>query len=212
MDSRGSSFAAHFFGLLAIILLLVWLLHFRGGIDLDSENTYKVFNVHPFLMFFGFIFLAGEAMMAYKTVSAQRNVRKFIHGLMHLISMVMGIIGIYAVFKFHDQNDIPDMYSLHSWLGMGTFCLFGLQWLVGLLSFGFPRASTTTRTRLLPWHVFGGRTLLYMAIITAETGLMEKATFMQLRHGNESRLMNFTGLFILLFGISVDLSLAFRVF
>lgn len=86
-----------------------------------------------------------------------------------------------------------------------------MEWLFGLLTFGLPRASTTTRTRMLPWHVFGGRTLLYMAIITAETGLMEKATLMELQHGNESRLMNFTGIFILLFGISVDLSLAFRL-
>ncbi|KAK2988592.1 hypothetical protein RJ640_011562 [Escallonia rubra] len=51
---------AHLFGVTAIILLLVWLLHYREGLNIESDNPYRVFNVHPFLMFFGFIFLAGE--------------------------------------------------------------------------------------------------------------------------------------------------------
>ncbi|KAF5194611.1 Cytochrome b561/ferric reductase transmembrane protein family [Thalictrum thalictroides] len=52
---------AHLFGAMAIILMLVWCLHYRGGIDLDSDsNSDRIFNVHPFLMFFGFIFIAGE--------------------------------------------------------------------------------------------------------------------------------------------------------
>ncbi|GAB2286383.1 hypothetical protein Dimus_020799 [Dionaea muscipula] len=36
---------AHFFGILAIILMLVWLLHFCGDIDLDSDVPAHVFNV-----------------------------------------------------------------------------------------------------------------------------------------------------------------------
>lgn len=36
---------AHLFGILALILLLVWLLHYRGGLDYDSDNAERVFNV-----------------------------------------------------------------------------------------------------------------------------------------------------------------------
>ncbi|XP_010271183.1 PREDICTED: probable transmembrane ascorbate ferrireductase 3 [Nelumbo nucifera] len=201
----------HFFGVLAAILLLTWLLHFRGGLDLDSDNKDKVFNVHPFLMYAGFVFLAGEAIMAYKTFPMEKKVRKFIHMLLHLVAIVLGIVGINAAFKFHNEVGIPNMFSLHSWLGMGTFCLFCLQWLYSFVTFFFPGAEVSTRGRMLPWHKVGGRTLLYMAVCTAESGLMEKATVMNLRHGTESRLMNFTGLAILFFGIAVDFTISVRV-
>ncbi|KAK3001878.1 hypothetical protein RJ639_022307 [Escallonia herrerae] len=95
---------AHLFGVTAIILLLVWLLHYREGLDIESDNPYRVFNVHPFLMFFGFIFLAGEAMMAYKTVPAEHQLQKFLHMFVHLAAICLGIVGIHAVFKFHDQT------------------------------------------------------------------------------------------------------------
>ncbi|KAA8529859.1 hypothetical protein F0562_034534 [Nyssa sinensis] len=199
---------AHLFGILALILLLVWLLHYREGLNLDSDNPLRIFNVHPFLMFFGFIFLSGEAMMVYKTLPGDRESQKFIHMFINLTAICLGIIGIHAVFKYHDRRNLTDMYSLHSWIGMGTFCLFCLQWLFGFTMFLFPKASLTTRARALPWHICGGRALLYMAICTAETGLMEKVTFLGQLNTRESPLINFTGLAILLFGLSVDLSIA----
>ncbi|XP_057961515.1 probable transmembrane ascorbate ferrireductase 3 [Malania oleifera] len=205
--SSGITVVAHFFGLLALTLLLVWLLHYRGGLDLDSDNADRVFNVHPFLMFFGFIFTAGEGMMAFKTVAAERRVRKFVHMGVNLIAICLGIVGIHAVFKFHDMKNIADMHSLHSWIGIATFCLFILQWLFGLVLYMFQAASAATRARALPWHVCGGRALLYMAICTAESGLMEEFTFLQLTDQHEARLINCVGLAILLFGVSVDLSL-----
>lgn len=36
---------AHVFAVAALILLLVWLLHFREGLDYHSDNPYRVFNV-----------------------------------------------------------------------------------------------------------------------------------------------------------------------
>ncbi|KAF8378828.1 hypothetical protein HHK36_030177 [Tetracentron sinense] len=103
-------------------------------------------------------------MMAYKTVATVKKVQKFIHLLIHLTAFILGIVGIYAVFKFHKRQSLPDMYSLHSWIGMGTFCLFGLQWVFGFGYFWFPKATLSTRTMLLAWHVYWGRALLYMAV------------------------------------------------
>lgn len=194
---------AHLFGILAIILLLVWLLHYRDGIEYDSDDPQRVFNVligespsspisykyfnllkkmnsnewileinycsclHRFTHFlcsaglcslpvkvrtfllilpnptmltnhcfsykflspnlFFFQFGALAAMMAYKTVFASRIVQKTVHMLLHLTAFCLGIVGLCAVFKYHDMAGLTDMYSLHSWIGMGTFCLFGLQ-------------------------------------------------------------------------------------
>ncbi|KAL0296544.1 UNVERIFIED_CONTAM: putative transmembrane ascorbate ferrireductase 3 [Sesamum radiatum] len=199
---------AHLFGIIATVLLIVWLLHYREGIDLDSDSASRVFNVHPFLMFFGFIFMAGEAMMAYKTVLAEREVQKFVHMFIHLVAIVLGIVGLHAAFKFHERRGLTNLYSLHSWIGIGTFSLYCLQWLIGLSVFLLPGASHDSRARVASWHVNGGRVLLFMAICTALTGLTEKATVMGLQHQSEARTINFLGLSILLFGILVDLSVS----
>lgn len=71
--------------------------------------------------------VVGAAMMAYKTVSADRQTQKFVHMFLNLSALVLGIVGIHATFKFHDKMNMIDMYSLHSWIGIGTFCLFILQ-------------------------------------------------------------------------------------
>ncbi|KAL8142093.1 hypothetical protein V2J09_015125 [Rumex salicifolius] len=200
--------AAHFFGILATILLLVWLLHYRGGLNLDSENPYVILNVHIFLMFFGFIFFAGQAMMIYRTVASDHGAQKFIHMAVHVIAMALGLTGIYATFKFHNKRALTNMYTLHSWMGLGTFILYGFQWLFGFSTF-WVRRPYEARARAAPWHVCFGRAILYLAICTAETGLMQIFTILGLVHSNEARLVNFTALAIILFGISVDISVAF---
>ncbi|KAK4484098.1 hypothetical protein RD792_011318 [Penstemon davidsonii] len=168
-----------------------------------------VFDVHPFLMFFGFIFLVGEAMMVYKTVRAERKVQKFVHMFIHLLALCLGIVGLHSAFKFHEKSHIPNLLTLHSWIGIGTFSLFCLQWLLGLSLFLFGGSSIETRARAAPWHVVGGRALFFMAICAALTGLMQRATFLQpVMNKYESRLINFLGLAILLFGVTVELSIS----
>lgn len=69
------------------------------------------------------------------------------------------------------------------------------------------------RAGVAPWHIAGGRALLYMAICAALTGLMERYTMLRLQpHQRESRLINFTGLAILLFGVFVDISVGLAHF
>ncbi|KAI6685989.1 hypothetical protein NL676_031902 [Syzygium grande] len=199
---------AHFCGVVSIVLLLVWLLHYREGIDYYSGDAFRVFNVHPFLMVFGFIFFSGEAMMAYKTIFATRDVQKFMHMLLHLIAFALGVVGICAVFKYHNMQQVEDMNSLHSWIGIGTISLFGCQWLVGFFTYMIGGASTSTKMRIMPWHITGGRVILFMAVCSALTGLMQKATFLKLQHEREARFLNFTAVFILLFGVFVDLSVS----
>ncbi|XP_004514369.1 probable transmembrane ascorbate ferrireductase 3 [Cicer arietinum] len=211
MSALGISGLAHLFGILSIILLLVWLLHYREGIDYDSDDGFQVFNVHPLMMFLGFIFLVGEAVMAFQTVPRERHMGKFVHMTLHLIALILGIVGLCAVFKFHNMRNIDDIYSLHSWIGIGTFCLFGLQWLFGFIVFVFPGAQDATRRKVRPWHKASGRVLLLMAICAAETGLMEKSGFLNLKpYQRETNLVNFTGLTILLFGVFVNMSVDFR--
>lgn len=56
-----------------------------------------------------------------------------------------------------------------------------------------------TRVRVLPWHVFLGLYTYGLAVVTAETGLLEKLTFLQtkgvvLKRCSESMIVNGLGL------------------
>lgn len=175
------------------------------------------------------------AAMAYKTIPAERKVQKFAHMTLNLIAIILGIVGICAVFKFHNMLNSQHMTSLHSWIGMGTICCYCLQvkpsktknllekfviwnsyrdplirvqWLFGFSVFWLPSASQPTRAGALPWHISGGRAVLYMAICSAVTGLIQKAMIQSLGWSRELRLINFIGVFVILFGITVDFSIA----
>lgn len=198
---------AHLLLVAVAALILVWLLKFQDGVALSSANKSKIFNLHPLLMVFGLILAGGEAIMVYKTIPATREAQKTIHLILHLIALVLGSVGVYAVFKFHNELHIANLYTLHSWLGITTISLFGLQWVLGFFSFVFPKARSYARASFIPWHVFLGSVVFLLAICTAESGLVEKFTFLKLQSGQqEALIVNFIGLLIFLFALSVGLT------
>ncbi|KAJ8761027.1 hypothetical protein K2173_022065 [Erythroxylum novogranatense] len=198
---------AHLFVVAVTILVLVWLLHFRGGLAFRTIKKYEIINVHILLMVVGFILVAGEAILALKRIPATRRVRKAGHGILQVIALIAGIVGVYAAFKYKHESGREDMISLHSWLGMCTVCLFGLQWLLGFFSFVFPGAQTSSRASYLPWHIFGGLFIFFLAICTAETGLLERFNTLGLGHNQEGLLVNFTGLLLILFALAVGFTI-----
>lgn len=68
-----------------------------------------------------------SAIITYKGISAARPTLKIIHLILHLIALFGGILGICAVFKFHNELKFGHAYSLHSWIGLATISLFCLQ-------------------------------------------------------------------------------------
>ncbi|KAL6906246.1 hypothetical protein ACP4OV_003847 [Aristida adscensionis] len=190
-----------------LTLTLVWVLHFRGGFSWDrtSSPSWNVYTAHPLFMVIGFIICAGEAVMAYRIVLGPRAVKKAVHLLLHVVSLAFAAVGLYAAFKFHRDFDLPDLQSLHSWLGIATVALYALQWLVAFVYFVFPGAVMTMRADYAPWHVFFGIVIFLMAVCTAETGLA-KFGFAGTPYPNEAFVVNFAGLAILVFGVVVVLA------
>ncbi|KAK9756364.1 hypothetical protein RND81_01G091600 [Saponaria officinalis] len=186
-------------------LVLVWLLHFREGLAFKSHVKAKIFNIHPLLTIVGFILFSGEAIMAYKTVHGARKIEKQLHFTLHLVALLTGILGIYAVFKFHQELGIPHVYSLHSWVGLITISLYALQWTCSMFIFAYPHTKSSTREKVAPWHIFGGIIIFVRGICTALMGMVEKFIFMKLQREQEALIINFTGLMIILFGITVSL-------
>lgn len=192
-------------GITIISLVLIWAVHFRGGLALVSDDKDLIFNVHPVLMVIGLILLNGEAMLAYKTVSGTKSFKKLVHLTLQLLAFCLSMVGIWAAWKFHNEKGIDNFYSLHSWLGLGCILLFGIQWALGFVIYWYPGGSRTSRGTLLPWHVFFGVYIYALAIATALTGFLEKATFLQTnqlisRYSPEALLMNSQGILVVVLG------------
>ncbi|WRX17785.1 Cytochrome b561/ferric reductase transmembrane - like 5 [Theobroma cacao] len=164
-------------------------------------------QLHPVLMLIGFIILGGQAIMSYKSLPLSKDVKKLIHLVLHGIALILGIIGIYTAFKYHNESSIVNLYSLHSWLGMGIIVLYGIQWIYGFLVFFYPGGSAGLRSESLPWHVLLGLFVYILAIGNASIGFLEKLTFLEnsglAKYGAEAYLVNFTAVVTILYGAFV---------
>lgn len=52
---------------------------------------------------------------------------KLLHAALTLAAFIVVVLGLVAVFEFHNKQKIPNMYSLHSWLGLTAVLLFSCQ-------------------------------------------------------------------------------------
>lgn len=193
-------------GVLLVSLVLVWTCYYRNGFSWRS-NPQLEFNWHPLLMIIGLVFLYANAMLIYRT---QRNVRKrrlkLTHAGIMLFIVLLTVIALIAVFDSHNlaSPPIPNLYSLHSWVGLTTVILFCCQWLAGYTSFLFPGLQPPLRASYLPIHVYFGAAIFVCAIATCLLGLNEKAIFtLQAKYSlfvGEGILINLIGLLLILFG------------
>ncbi|KAE8724032.1 Transmembrane ascorbate ferrireductase 1 [Hibiscus syriacus] len=201
------AFVPHALAVVAAVMVLVWCIHFRGGLAWESSNKNLIFNIHPVLMLIGFIIIGGQAIMSYKSLPLRKEVKKVIHLVLHAIALTLGIIGIYTAFKNHNESSIPNLYSLHSWLGIGIISLYGIQWIYGLLVFFYPGGSIGLRRESLPWHVLVGLFVFILAVTNATLGFLEKLTFLENsgldKYGAEAFLVNFTAIVTILYGALV---------
>lgn len=198
-------FVVRIIGVTVAALVLTWALHYRGGMALISENKDLIFNVHPVLMVSSLILLNGEAMLAYKTVSGTKSFKKLVHLALQFLAFSLSLVGLWAALKFHNDKGIDNFYSLHSWLGLTCLSLFVIQWATGFATFWYPGGSRSSRAFLLPRHVFLGIYIYALAVATALTGILEKATFLQTnkvisRYSTEAILVNSMGILIVALG------------
>ncbi|KAK7939324.1 hypothetical protein WMY93_002650 [Mugilogobius chulae] len=157
-------------------------------------------------MVLGLVFLQGDAILVYRVFrNESKRSAKLLHGIIHLLALIISIVGIVAVFDFHRASKIPDMYSLHSWCGLATILLFCIQWVLGLMFFLFPVASAWIRAMYLPLHVFCGVVLLVMSIGSCLLGITEKLLFSIMdtysTRSPEGVLANSLGVVLVVFGI-----------
>ena len=105
----------------------------------------------------------------------------------------------------------PNMYTLHSWVGLIAAILFGCQWTLGFAAFLFPKFSADLRAAVLTFHQYFGSSILILAGAAALMGHLEKSIWSNSEYGAknaEAFIVNFTGVFIILFIMGVTFLLS----
>lgn len=136
---------------------------------------------------------------------------KYIHAGLNTIALTLAIIALVAVFDFHNAQKIPNMYSLHSWIGLIAVILYALQLVLGFAVFLLPFAPVSLRAAVMPIHVYSGLFIFGTVIATAFMGITEKLIFTLKAPAStpysalpeEAVFVNVLGVLILVFGALV---------
>ncbi|XP_062873789.1 lysosomal membrane ascorbate-dependent ferrireductase CYB561A3 [Trichomycterus rosablanca] len=164
--------------LVCVVLVVHWNASYRGGFAWDGQA--RQFNWHPVLMVIGLVVLYGNAAVVYRvplTWTQNKQPWKILHAVLLLLALLFSILGLCAVFDFHNTNHTPNLYSLHSWVGIVTTALFTAQWLVGFGVFLLPCSPLTVRSLIKPTHVWMGSTILVLSVVSCISGINEKLFF-----------------------------------
>lgn len=198
-------------GSLCVLFTAYWMRYWRGGFAWDGSLL--MFNWHPVLMVAGMVVLYGAASLVYRLPQSWAGPKmpwKVLHASLHLAAFTLSVLGLHAVFRFHNQQHIANLYSLHSWLGITTVFLFACQWALGFAVFLLSWASVWLRSLLKPIHVFFGASILSLAMASVISGINEKlffslknATQPYSRLPGEAVFANSTGMLVVLFGLLV---------
>ncbi|KAI9112123.1 hypothetical protein K1719_017019 [Acacia pycnantha] len=201
------TFAVHFLGISSIAMVFVWTIHYLGGLAWNSSDKSLLFNVHPVFMQIGLIVIGGEAIISYKSLPLEKEVKKVIHLVLHAIALILGIVGTYAIFLYHDEKDIANLYSFHSWIGIAAIVLYGVQWIYGFVIFMYPGGDPSLRRVSMPWHIVFGLMVYVMVVAASLLGYLEKLTFLEkkglAKFGSQAYLVNFTCVVTVLFAALV---------
>jgi len=143
----------HSLMIVTLACAVYWLNHYLGGY---SSSGNQLFSWHPTLMILAFIISMSQGILMYRIYPGSHDSQKFLHVLFQFISLILSVAGVIVIFKNHEYKGAPDMYSVHSYLGLVAIIITGLQFIFGLTILYFPGGSPTTRKSYMPQHRFFG--------------------------------------------------------
>lgn len=217
----GSLALVEVLGLLAVATTLHWVLDYKGGMTSDSYPKTETnplgsglhFNWHPVLMTISLIFLYGNGALIYRILpprdESHKLKLKFAHAFTMVVAFAVMVVGLQAAFDSHNLSSPPkpNLYTLHSWVGLLAALLFSCQWVLGFSAFLFPKFSPEIRALILPFHQYLGTTILTLALAAALMGHLEKAIWSNKEYAlknAEASLVNWTGILLVLFVMGVN--------
>ncbi|XP_076361246.1 plasma membrane ascorbate-dependent reductase CYBRD1-like [Tachypleus tridentatus] len=166
-------------GVLCVALVGAWTGHYLGGFAWQS-NPHLQFNYHPLFIVIGLVFLYGNTILVYRVMRNERKeILKLVHAGLHMVVFIFMVVSLKAVFDFHNLSakPIPNMFSLHSWLGLAAVVLYGLQFVCGFVSYLFPGLPLYWRALYFPIHVYFGVLIYILGLAASVTGITSHLTF-----------------------------------
>jgi len=197
-------------GLVAISLTVHWVLDYKGGLPSAGPGIH--FNWHPILMTSSLVFLYGNGALIYRLIPPRSDAHKLKlkigHAAVMMVAFCLMVIGLQAAFDSHNlaTPPKPNMYTLHSWVGLLAALLFGCQWTLGFAAFLFPKFSPEIRSFLLPFHQYFGTAILGLSVAAALMGHLEKQIWSNQEYSQknaEANLVNWTGMLLIIFAVGV---------
>jgi len=204
---------AEILGVLCVALTGVWMGHYRGGFAW-TEDPGKEFNYHPLFMIIGLVFLYGNGILTYRVFHSVGKLKiKILHASLHGGALVFASVGLKTAFDSHNlaKDPIPNLYTLHSWMGILTVALFALQWILGLSMFLLPVFAESIKKAYKPLHVFFGLVIFILAVATSLAGITEKIIFLMVyppmvkykEYCPEGMVVNFLGMSLVAFATAI---------
>jgi len=210
----GSFLAVEIIGVALLVMTISWVEIYKGGVVWGNTDLGIAFNWHPILMTLSLIFLYGNGALIYRVIPPRDDNHKLLlkcgHAAIMMITFVVMVIGLQAAFDSHNYANPPkpNMYTLHSWIGLMAALLFGFQWVLGFAAFLFPKFSADLRALVLHFHQYFGSSIIVLAGAAALMGHLEKAIWsIGANYGkkvSEAVLVNCIGIFIVLFIMGVN--------
>lgn len=71
-------------------------------------------------------------------------------------------------------NNLADLASLHSWLGIVVVVLFAQNYILGAIAFLMPRVNKEHKEKYFPFHKFLGIATLFAAAVAMTTGIHQQ--------------------------------------
>ncbi|KAI6170000.1 putative cytochrome b561 [Aphelenchoides bicaudatus] len=150
---------AHLIGLALMTLLGFWINYDKSGFGFNDSPDLE-FKFHPILMCLSLLFLNGEAIMIYRGLRyLPKWFTKFVHATLHTVCFTFMVLGLKAIWNSKDfakPNPRPNAMSPHSWVGLATASLYGLQFVGGLITFYLPVSPLHVRQAVMPLHKLSG--------------------------------------------------------
>ena len=75
-----------------------------------------------------YFYLLVLGILAYRVFRNDKKIYiKVLHAGVHTVALIFAAVGLKAVFDSHNLTDKPNLYSLHSWMGLFVVVAFGVQ-------------------------------------------------------------------------------------
>ena len=92
--------------LLSLALVVAWQRVYRGGFGTTGG---PLFNWHPVCMTLGLVVCFTWAILSYRIVNVSRPNQKRLHYILQTCATLLMVLGLVAVFAFHNELKIPNM-------------------------------------------------------------------------------------------------------